>query len=105
MEETPTSPPKEGPASRESSAEPGGGFKDDNGNGDLVPYDKARRALKRIEQMNTIRQKVLTHPKPDKLLLKARKRQVYLIGGRYLNITGLYLKASANTELVVRILS
>ncbi|KAI8088403.1 hypothetical protein BDF21DRAFT_413129 [Thamnidium elegans] len=71
--ETPVSSPKENldTMSRESSAEPNDSNKDDADT--LVPYDKARRALKRIEQMNTIREKVIVHPDLDQLLLKARK--------------------------------
>jgi hypothetical protein len=71
--ETPASSPKENmdAASRESSAEPNDNTKDDADN--VIPYDKARRALKRIEQMNTIREKVLLHFDLDLLLLKARK--------------------------------
>lgn len=72
-DETPVSSPKEhmDGGSRESSAEPNDSFKDDADN--VVPYDKARRSLKRIEQMNTIREKVLLHPDLDTFLLKARK--------------------------------
>ncbi|KAI9257448.1 hypothetical protein EDC94DRAFT_179478 [Helicostylum pulchrum] len=71
--ETPVSSPKDNldTMSRESSVEPNDGNKDDADT--LVPYDKARRALKRIEQMNTIREKVIVHPDLDQLLLKARK--------------------------------
>ncbi|RCH91729.1 choline dehydrogenase 7, partial [Rhizopus stolonifer] len=69
--DTPVSSPKDvlEAASRESSVEPN----DANENGDVVPYDKARRSLKRIDQMNTIREKVLTHPELDLILTKARK--------------------------------
>lgn len=55
------------------------GDHDYNGDGDvdvdldLVPYDKARRALKRIEQMKTIREQVMVNPELDSLLEKGRK--------------------------------
>jgi hypothetical protein len=69
--DTPASSPKDtmDAASRESSMEPNDG----NDYGDIVPYDKARRAIKRIEQMNMIRERVLTHPDLDLILTKARK--------------------------------
>lgn len=41
--------------------------------GDAIPYDRARRALKRIEQMKTIRESVIVHPDLDELLSRARK--------------------------------
>ncbi|KAF7732761.1 Chromodomain helicase DNA binding protein [Apophysomyces ossiformis] len=72
--------------SRESSVEPShassavadesndGGDKDEhNSMLDLVPYDKARRALKRIAQMKKIREEVIVHPELDILLANARK--------------------------------
>lgn len=65
--ETPASSPKD-TNSRESS--PDG---NDGNEGDVISFDKARRSLKRIEQMNTIREKVLTNPGLDEILMKARK--------------------------------
>lgn len=75
----------EGP-SRASSVEPQGestineeqsidqgGDREELGDIDLVPYDKARRALKRIEQMKKIREQVMVHPALDELLLNARR--------------------------------
>ncbi|KAI7865420.1 P-loop containing nucleoside triphosphate hydrolase protein, partial [Spinellus fusiger] len=63
--------------SRESSVEPGcdmGTERDDHGDSaDLVPYDKARRALKRIEQMKKIREQVMVCSDIDILLENARK--------------------------------
>ncbi|KAG2220859.1 hypothetical protein INT45_010921 [Circinella minor] len=96
-EEEPSSPggpsqsktlqPQESLASRDSSAEPGSSpaahDNDGTGNGDndenehhgvdLVPFDKARRALKRIDQMKTIREKVMVNPEIDNLLSNGRK--------------------------------
>ncbi|KAI8883742.1 hypothetical protein K501DRAFT_86912 [Backusella circina FSU 941] len=63
-------------ASRESSVDPTAtedNNKDDADNGETVPYDRARRALKRVEQMKTIREKVLVNSELDLLLLGARK--------------------------------
>jgi hypothetical protein len=63
-------------ASRESSVDPTtaeDANKEDADNGESVPYDRARRALKRVEQMKTIREKVLVNPELDLLLLGARK--------------------------------
>ena len=74
-------------ASRDSSAEPeaspaahdndvtGNGDNDENEHHgvDLVPFDKARRALKRIDQMKTIREKVMVNPEIDTLLGNGRK--------------------------------
>jgi hypothetical protein len=40
---------------------------------DTIPYDKARRALKRIDQMKKIREFVVVDPELDNALLKARK--------------------------------
>ncbi|KAI9015336.1 SNF2 family N-terminal domain-containing protein [Phycomyces nitens] len=64
-------------ASRESSSEPGGELnadKDEQNEAiDLVPYDKARRALKRIAQMKRIREEVMVHSDIDSLLENARK--------------------------------
>ncbi|KAI8147251.1 SNF2 family N-terminal domain-containing protein [Fennellomyces sp. T-0311] len=83
--------PQEPLASRDSSAEPpqsplpqddqaSAAVDDKNdeareeiGDVDLVPYDKARRALKRITQMKMIREQVMVHPELDSLLLNARK--------------------------------
>ncbi|KAI9278311.1 SNF2 family N-terminal domain-containing protein [Phascolomyces articulosus] len=69
--------------SRDSSVEPGqendgaGGHGDhddhEHAGAELVPFDKARRALKRIEQMKTIREKVMTNPEIDALLGNGRK--------------------------------
>lgn len=69
--DTPATSPKDtmDGGSRESSMEPN----DNNDYGDIVPYDKARRSIKRIEQMNMIRERVLTHPDLDLILAKARK--------------------------------
>ncbi|KAI8974348.1 P-loop containing nucleoside triphosphate hydrolase protein [Pilobolus umbonatus] len=53
--------------SRESSMEPQDEI------GDIIPYDKARRALKRVEQMKVIREQILVHPELDELLQSARK--------------------------------
>ncbi|KAI9316672.1 P-loop containing nucleoside triphosphate hydrolase protein [Dichotomocladium elegans] len=76
----------DGSTSRESSIEPPGspsmqdeqaggsnGDRDDHGGADLVPYDKARRAIKRIIQMNMIREQVMAHPDLDALLQNGRK--------------------------------
>lgn len=41
--------------------------------GDAIPYDRARRVLKRIEQMKTIRESVMVNPDLDDLLSRARK--------------------------------
>jgi hypothetical protein len=68
-------------ASRESSAEPAAAAAkddtaakdDDNSNGEVVPYDRARRALKRIEQMKLIREKVLVDLKLDEFLRASRR--------------------------------
>ncbi|KAL0088183.1 P-loop containing nucleoside triphosphate hydrolase protein [Phycomyces blakesleeanus] len=66
--------------SRESSLEPqsAGGAAltdrdDSNDTADLVPFDKARRALRRIAQMKKIREEVIVNPDLDALLLNARK--------------------------------
>ncbi|KAI9491153.1 SNF2 family N-terminal domain-containing protein [Zychaea mexicana] len=64
--EPPQSPP---PAQDDKHA----GEREELGDADLVPYDKARRALKRIEQMKTIREKVMVNPELDSLLANARK--------------------------------
>ncbi|KAI8069985.1 SNF2 family N-terminal domain-containing protein [Gongronella butleri] len=40
---------------------------------DLVPYDKARRSLKRIAQMKRIREVVMVHPEFEEKLIAARK--------------------------------
>ncbi|KAI7898024.1 SNF2 family N-terminal domain-containing protein [Cokeromyces recurvatus] len=40
---------------------------------ETIPYDKARRALKRIEQMKKIRERVIVDPDFDKLIEKARR--------------------------------
>lgn len=45
----------------------------DGHDSDAIPYDRARRALKRIEQMKTIRESVIVHPDLDDLLSRARK--------------------------------
>ncbi|KAI8991556.1 hypothetical protein BDF20DRAFT_845263 [Mycotypha africana] len=74
-EDTPVSSPKENAeeaTSREASLEPNDD-NDANETGDLVPFDKARRSIKRVEQMNTIREKVITHEDLDSVLSKARK--------------------------------
>ncbi|ORX61446.1 hypothetical protein DM01DRAFT_1395195 [Hesseltinella vesiculosa] len=70
--------------SRESSIEPSqangpsGAQQDADGDQeeaelDLVPYDKARRSLKRIDHMKRIREQVLLHPDFEANLLIARK--------------------------------
>ncbi|KAG0167130.1 Chromodomain helicase DNA binding protein [Apophysomyces sp. BC1034] len=79
-------PQNEVEGSRESSVEPShtssaaldesndGADKDEHNDMlDLVPYDKARRALKRIAQMKKIREQVMVHPELDALLANARK--------------------------------
>lgn len=71
--QVPTGQGQEG-ESRDSSTEPQAAqASQEDLDTDLVPYDKARRALKRIEQMKTIREQVMVHPELDKLLLNARK--------------------------------
>ncbi|KAI8096416.1 SNF2 family N-terminal domain-containing protein [Halteromyces radiatus] len=40
---------------------------------DLVPYDKARRSLKRIAQMKRLREEIIVHPDFDVNLMAARK--------------------------------
>jgi hypothetical protein len=84
-DETPVSSPRPKEdnisASRESSAEPAAAAAkddtaakdDDNSNGEVVPYDRARRALKRIEQMKLIREKVLVDLKLDEFLRASRR--------------------------------
>ncbi|ORZ15904.1 P-loop containing nucleoside triphosphate hydrolase protein [Absidia repens] len=71
--------------SRESSAEPTslhgtaaqegreGSAEQDDTDLDLVPYDKARRSLKRIGQMKRLRESVLVHPSFEENLMLARK--------------------------------
>jgi hypothetical protein len=70
--------------SRESSVEPTlhgvaaqegreGSAEQDDTDLDLVPYDKARRSLKRIGQMKRLRESVLVHPNFEENLMLARK--------------------------------
>ncbi|KAI9346673.1 SNF2 family N-terminal domain-containing protein [Pilaira anomala] len=40
---------------------------------DTIPYDKARRALKRVDQMKKIREQVVVDPDYDTSIMKARK--------------------------------
>lgn len=40
---------------------------------DIIPYDKARRALKRVEQMKKIREQVVVDPDYETSIMKARK--------------------------------
>ncbi|KAI8331392.1 P-loop containing nucleoside triphosphate hydrolase protein [Chlamydoabsidia padenii] len=60
--------------SRESSMEPSATTREeDDAELDLVPYDKARRSLKRIAQMKRIRESVMVHPDFEANLMNARK--------------------------------
>jgi hypothetical protein len=68
--------------SRESSLEPSSttaqegreeSTEQDDAELDLVPYDKARRSLKRIAQMKRLRESVMVHPDFEANLMNARK--------------------------------
>ncbi|RCH89603.1 Chromodomain-helicase-DNA-binding protein, partial [Rhizopus stolonifer] len=59
--------------SRESSEEPTTVTEDELALVNIIPYDKARRALKRIEQMKMIREHVMVDPDFDHAIAKARK--------------------------------
>ncbi|CAO0794785.1 unnamed protein product [Mucor circinelloides] len=69
--DTPVSSPKDNgdTMSRETSLEP----EESNDNGDTVPFDKARRSLRRIAQMEIIREKVLVNPELESILIRAKK--------------------------------
>ncbi|KAI8364631.1 SNF2 family N-terminal domain-containing protein [Radiomyces spectabilis] len=84
--QTPQTDQQYGTVSRESSVGPSqassvapddptaAGDKEDNSElADLVPYDKARRALKRIAQMKKIREEVIVNPDLEAHILNARK--------------------------------
>ncbi|KAI8968258.1 SNF2 family N-terminal domain-containing protein [Mycotypha africana] len=58
--------------SRESSEEPNGGGEEARLI-DTIPYDKARRALRRIKQMRKIREEVVVHPEIDTSLQRAKR--------------------------------
>ncbi|CAO3697270.1 unnamed protein product [Rhizopus microsporus] len=60
--------------SRESSEEPTTtGAEETDQLVETIPYDKARRALKRVDQMKRIREHVIVAPDLDEALLRARK--------------------------------
>jgi F0F1-type ATP synthase gamma subunit len=60
--------------SRESSEEPSTATAEETDQlVETIPYDKARRALKRVDQMKRIREHVIVAPDLDAALLRARK--------------------------------
>ncbi|CAO3677494.1 unnamed protein product [Rhizopus stolonifer] len=60
--------------SRESSEEPPNATAEETDQlVETIPYDKARRALKRVDQMKKIREHVVVAPDLDAALLRARK--------------------------------
>ncbi|KAI9244805.1 SNF2 family N-terminal domain-containing protein [Sporodiniella umbellata] len=60
--------------SRESSEEPSSATAEETDQlVETIPYDKARRALKRVDQMKRIREHVVVAPDLDAALLRARK--------------------------------
>ncbi|KAG1118543.1 hypothetical protein G6F40_002114 [Rhizopus arrhizus] len=60
--------------SRESSEEPSTATAEETDQlVETIPYDKARRALKRVDQMKRIREHVVVAPDLDAALLRARK--------------------------------
>ncbi|KAF9911379.1 choline dehydrogenase 7 [Linnemannia zychae] len=47
--------------------------KEEDGTGDALPLDRAKRVLKRVELMNVIRDEILTNPRVDELLAAGRR--------------------------------